>query len=193
MPSKSLRRVDLASGDVQEQVDLGDEVFGEGITVFGGRIYQITWREQRAFVYDKKTFRRVRRFTYEGEGWGLTHDGTRLIMSNGTSTITFRDPATFEVLGQIEVTDGGEAVPSLNELEWVEGEIFANVYPTNDVVRIDPDTGEVTGHLDMTPLKDQQQNGEVPNGIAYMELEDRLFVTGKLWDAVYEIELTELP
>lgn len=189
----SLRRVDYESGDVLRRVDLAERFFGEGIVVLGRRVYQITWQSQRAFVYDKKTFRRIRRFTYEGEGWGLTHDGTRLIMSNGTSTITFRDPATFEVLDQIEVTDGGEAVPSLNELEWVEGEIFANVYPTNDVVRIDPATGEVTGHLDMTPLKERQQNGEVANGIAYMEVEDRLFVTGKLWDAVYEIELTDLP
>ena len=189
----SLRRVDLESGDVLRQVDLDERFFGEGIVVRGQRVYQITWQSQRAFVYDKKTFRRIRRFTYEGEGWGLTHDGTRLIMSNGSSTITFRDPATFEVLGRIEVTDDGEAVPSLNELEWVEGEIFANVYPTNDVVRIDPDSGEVTGHLDLTPLKEQQPNGEVANGIAYMGAEDRLFVTGKLWDAVYEIELTDLP
>ncbi len=110
-------------------------------------------------------------------------------MSNGTSTITFRDPATFEVLGEIAVTEDGEPVSLLNELEWVEGEIFANVYPTNDVVRIDPDTGEVSGHLDLTPLKEQEQDGEVANGIAYMEVDDRLFVTGKLWARLFEIEL----
>lgn len=189
----SLRRVDLESGEVLRQVDLAERHFGEGIVVLGQRIYQITWQSQRAFVYDKKTFERIRRFTYEGEGWGITHDGDRLIMSNGTSAITFRDPATFEVLDEIQVTDDGEGVPGLNELEWVDGEIFANVYPTNDVVRIDPETGEVTGHLDMTPLKEQQQDGEVPNGIAYMEAEGRLFVTGKLWSSVYEIELTDLP
>lgn len=189
----SLRRVDLASGDVLRQVDLAERFFGEGIVVLGKRIYQITWREQRAFVYDRRTFERIRRFTYEGEGWGLTHDGKRLIMSNGSSTIVFRDPDTFEVLREIEVTEDGEPVSSLNELEWVEGEIFANVYPTNDIVRIDPDTGEVTGRLDMTPLKEQEQDGEVTNGIAYMEAEDRLFVTGKLWSSVYEIELTDLP
>lgn len=189
----SLRRVDLESGEVLRQVDLAERHFGEGIVVLGQRIYQITWQSQRAFVYDKKTFERIRRFTYEGEGWGITHDGDRLIMSNGTSAITFRDPATFEVLDEIQVTEDGEGVPGLNELEWVDGEIFANVYPTTDVVRIDPETGEVTGHLDMTPLKEQQQDGEVPNGIAYMEVEGRLFVTGKLWSSVYEIELTDLP
>lgn len=189
----SLRRVDLETGEVLKQVNLADRFFGEGIVVLGKRIYQITWQNGRAFVYDKRTFKRIRRFRYEGEGWGLTHDGKRLVMSDGTSTIEFRDPKTFEVVDQIEVTEDGEPVPSLNELEWIDGEIFANVYPTNDVVRIDPGTGEVTGHLDMTPLKEQEPNGEVPNGIAYMPREDRLFVTGKLWSSVYEIELTDLP
>lgn len=189
----SLRRVDLETGDVLRQVNLASRFFGEGIVVFGKRIYQITWQNGRAFVYDRRTFERIRRFSYEGEGWGLTHDGTRLVMSDGTATIEFRDPKTFEVLDSIDVTEDGEAVPSLNELEWIDGEIFANVWPTNDVVRIDPQTGEVTGHLDMTPLEEQQQEGDVANGIAYMESADRLFVTGKLWDTIYEIELTELP
>ncbi len=189
----SLRRVDLETGEVLRKVDLAERFFGEGIVVLNKRIYQLTWQNQRAFVYDRRTFERVRRFTYEGEGWGLTHDGARLIMSNGSSTIAFRDPKTFEVLDEIEVTEDGEPVSSLNELEWIDGEIFANVYPTNDVVRIDPETGEVTGHLDMTPLKEQEQEGEVPNGIAYMAAEDRLFVTGKLWSSVYEIELIDLP
>ncbi|HEX2058944.1 MAG TPA: glutaminyl-peptide cyclotransferase [Actinomycetota bacterium] len=189
----SLRRVDLETGEVLRQVDLAERFFGEGIVVLGRRIYQLTWQSERAFVYDRRTFRRIRRFTYEGEGWGLTHDGRRLIMSDGTSTIEFRDPDTFEVTGQIEVTEEGQPVSSLNELEWVNGEIFANVYPTDDVVRIDPDTGEVTGHLDLSPLKQQEPDGEVTNGIAYMESQDRLFVTGKLWSSVYEIELTDLP
>lgn len=189
----SLRRVDLETGEVLRQVALAERFFGEGIVVLGKRIYQITWQNGRAFVYDRRTFQRIRRFSYEGEGWGLTHDGSRLVMSDGTSTIRFRDPRTFEVVEELEVTEDGEPVSSLNELEWIDGEIFANVYPTNDVVRIDPATGEVTGRLDMTPLKEQEPNGEVPNGIAYMEAEDRLFVTGKLWSSVYEIELTELP
>jgi glutamine cyclotransferase len=189
----SLRRVDLETGDVLKRVELAERYFGEGIVVVGRRIYQLTWQNGRAFVYDRRTFRRVRRFSYKGEGWGLTHDGRRLVMSDGSSTIEFRDPATFKVLGQIEVTEDGQPVDMLNELEWVEGEIFANVWQTNDVVRIDPATGEVTGKLDLTALEQQQQEGEVTNGIAYMESEDRLFVTGKLWDAIYEIELTELP
>lgn len=189
----SLRRVDLETGEVLRKVDLAERFFGEGIVVLGRRIYQLTWQSERAFVYDRRTFRRIRRFTYEGEGWGLTHDGKRLIMSDGTSTIEFRDPATFEVTGQIEVAEDGQPVSSLNELEWINGEIFANVYPTDDVVRIDPETGEVTGHVDLSPLKQQEPNGEVTNGIAYMESQDRLFVTGKLWSSVYEIELTDLP
>lgn len=189
----SLRRVDLETGEVLRRVDLAKRFFGEGITVFRKRIYQITWQSERAFVYDRASFRRIGRFTYEGEGWGLTHDGRRLIMSNGSSTIAFRDPKTFEVLDEIEVTDGGEPVAMLNELEWVEGEIFANVWQTDDVVRIDPATGEVTGRLDLSALKERQQDGEVTNGIAYMESEDRLFVTGKLWSSIYEIELTDLP
>lgn len=189
----SLRRVDLVTGEVLRRVDLADKYFGEGIVVFGKRIYQLTWQSGRAFVYDRRTFERVRRFSYEGEGWGLTHDGERLVMSDGTATIEFRDPKTFEVLDAIDVTEDGEPVSSLNELEWIDGEIFANVWPTNDVVRIDPATGEVTGHLDMTPLKQQEQEGDVPNGIAYLKEEDRLFVTGKLWSSVYEIELTDLP
>ncbi|HEX2195696.1 MAG TPA: glutaminyl-peptide cyclotransferase [Actinomycetota bacterium] len=189
----SLRRVDLETGEVLRKVDLADRFFGEGIVVLGRRVYQLTWQEERAFVYDRRTFRRVRRFTYEGEGWGLTHDGTRLIMSDGTSTIDFRDPKTFEVIDTLEVTEDGQPVTSLNELEWVNGEIFANVFPTDEVVRIDPDSGEVTGRLDLSPLKQQEPNGEVTNGIAYMESQDRLFVTGKLWSSVYEIELTDLP
>jgi glutamine cyclotransferase len=191
----SLRRVDLDTGEVLRQVDLADHLFGEGITIMGRRIYQITWRNGRCFVYDRKTFKRVKRFSYQGEGWGLTHADGRLIMSDGTSRIRFRDPDTFEVVDEIEVTDDGEPVMLLNELEWVNGEIFANVWTTDEVVRIDPDTGEVTGRLDLTALRQQEDaegSHDVTNGIAYMKAEDRLFVTGKLWRNVYEIELTDL-
>ncbi|MDQ3914779.1 MAG: glutaminyl-peptide cyclotransferase [Actinomycetota bacterium] len=191
----SLRRVDLETGEVLRQVELADHLFGEGITIMGRRIYQITWQNGRCFVYDRRTFERVKRFSYEGEGWGLTHAGARLIMSDGTATIRFRDPESFAVLDEIEVTDDGEPVAMLNELEWVNGEIFANVWQTDEVVRIDPETGNVTGRLDLTALR-QQEDAEGPhdvtNGIAYMKAEDRLFVTGKLWSNVYEIELTDL-
>jgi glutamine cyclotransferase len=191
----SLRRVDLETGEVLRQVDLADKYFGEGIALFGGRVYQLTWQSGKCFVYDRKTFERVRRFTYDGEGWGLTHDGRRLIMSDGTDTIRFRDPATFEVVREIEVTDGGEPVVNLNELEWIDGEIFANVWLTDEVVRIDPASGEVVGRLDLTALHQQEEaegDPDVTNGIAYMKAEDRLFVTGKLWANVYEIELADL-
>ncbi|HEV2755952.1 MAG TPA: glutaminyl-peptide cyclotransferase [Actinomycetota bacterium] len=191
----SLRRVDYETGEVLRQVNLADHLFGEGITIMGRRIYQITWQNGRCFVYDRKTFKRVKRFSYEGEGWGLTHADGRLIMSDGTATIRFRDPATFEVVDEIEVTENGEPVALLNELEWVNGEIFANVWQTDEVVRIDPATGEVVGRLDLTALR-QQEDAEgahdVTNGIAYMKAEDRLFVTGKLWRNLYEIELTDL-
>ena len=193
--ASSLRRVDLDSGSVLRKRDLADNHFGEGITIMGDRIYQITWRSGVCFVYDRKTFKRVRKFSYEGEGWGLTHADGRLIMSDGTSTIRFRDPRTFEVLDEIEVTDDGEPVVNLNELEWIDGEIFANVWTTDQVVRIDPDTGNVVGRLDLTSLRQQEDaegSHDVTNGIAYMKAEDRLFVTGKYWRNVYEIELTDV-
>lgn len=189
----SLREVDLETGEVERRVDLADNLFGEGITILGRRVYQITWQNGKCFVYDLKTFRRVRRFGYEGEGWGLTHNGRRLVMSDGTNVIRFRDPQTFEVTREIEVTDDGEPVDLLNELEWIDGEIFANVWTTDLVVRIDPATGDVTGRLDLSALKQQEEaegSPDVTNGIAYMEAEDRLFVTGKLWSNVYEIQLT---
>ncbi len=191
----SLRRVELQTGEVLRQADLADQYFGEGIAIYGRRIYQLTWQSGKCFVYDLKTFERVRRFSYEGEGWGLTHNGRRLIMSDGTPTIRFRDPTTFEVVREIEVTDGGEPVVNLNELEWIDGEIFANVWQTDQVVRIDPASGEVVGRLDLTALHQQEEaegDPDVTNGIAYMKVEDRLFVTGKLWAHVYEIELTDL-
>jgi glutamine cyclotransferase len=191
----TLRRVDYATGKVLRQIELADRFFGEGITIMGDRIYQITWQNGRAFVYDRKTFERIRRFSYDGEGWGLTHADGRLIMSDGTPVIRFRDPKTFEVLEEIEVTDDGTPVEDLNELEWVNGEILANVWQTDQVVRIDPATGDVVGRLDLSALRQQEDaegTHDVTNGIAYMRAEDRLFVTGKLWRNLYEIELTEL-
>jgi glutamine cyclotransferase len=192
----SLRRVDLETGEVLEQVDLKPDQFGEGITIFGGRIYQLTWQDEKCFVYDADTLERVRRFRYEGEGWGLTHNRRRLVMSDGSNVIRFRDPKTFAVVREIDVTrDDGEPVSLLNELEWVDGEIFANVWTTDEVVRIDPATGDVTGSLDLSALRQEEEmegDPEVTNGIAYMKVEDRLFVTGKLWSHIYEIELADL-
>lgn len=190
--SSDLRRVDLSSGEVLRKRRIADKYFGEGIVVLGKRIFQLTWKEHTAFVYNRKTWKKIRRFTYEGEGWGLTTDGTSLIMSNGTSTIAFRDPTTFEIERTIDVKDGTDPVSSLNELEWVNGTLLANVWPTDDMVRIDPTTGAVLAHYDLSALHQQEESQgypDVPNGIAYLPSEDRLFLTGKYWRHVYEVEL----
>ena len=192
----NIRRVDLESGKVLRQADLDDQFFGEGVTVLGRKAYELTWQEHRCFVYEAGTLKILDVFAYETEGWGLTNDGKLLVMSDGTDVIRFRDPKTFEVVREIHVTDSGAAVSSLNELEWVDGEIYANVFPTDDVVRIDPDTGEVLGRFNLAALRAKEQaagHPDVTNGIAYLPAEDRLFVTGKYWAHVYEIELTDLP
>lgn len=188
----SLRKVRLATGEILMRRDLRDRFFGEGVTVLDGRIYQITWRNGVAFVYNRKTFERLKRFTYEGEGWGLTDDDGVLVMSDGTNVIRFRDPGTFEVMRSITVTDAGQPVNNLNELEWVNGEIFANVWQTDRVVFIDPETGDVTGSVDLSELaaKERAEGAvDVTNGIAFKPSEDRLFVTGKYWAHIYEIDL----
>lgn len=192
--SSELRRVDLESGDVVRRVSLADKHFGEGITVLDGKVYQITWQTGRAFVYDVRTFDRVKRFSYTGEGWGLTHNGRLLVMSDGTNIVRFRRPRDFSVKRRVNVTRDGEAVGGLNELEWINGEIFANVWPTDVVVRIDPSSGNVVGTLDLQALRQMEEaerDVDVTNGIAYMPKSDRLFVTGKFWSHVYEIRLTD--
>lgn len=188
----TLRRVALETGNVRRKRSLPDKYFGEGITVVGKRIFQITWQENTAFVYGRRTFKRIRRFSYAGEGWGLAHNSRRLVMSNGSSTIAFRDPRTFEVTRRIAVTDEGNPVDDLNELEWVNGDILANVWQTNDIVRIDPASGHVTARYDVSALKQREEregDPDVANGIAYIKKQDRLFVTGKFWRHVYEVEL----
>lgn len=188
----SLRRVHLKSGKVKSEHELEDQYFGEGITVLGDEVFQITWLHGMGWVYDAKTLKRLRGFQYEGEGWGLTDNEESLAMSDGTDVIRFRSPVTFEVIREIQVTEGGIPVPNLNELEWVEDEIFANVFSGDDVVRIDPRTGVVTGRFNLTALHDREAakcHPEVTNGIAYMETQRRLFVTGKHWCHIYEIEL----
>lgn len=187
----SLRRVELATGTVEQQIELSDEYFGEGMTVMGRKLWWITWQSRTAFVYNPTTFDLLDTFSYRGEGWGLTHNRRRLVMSNGSDRIDFRDPKTFKVRRRIFVSDGGEPVTRLNELEWVKGEIFANVWMTDLVARIDPATGDVLGWIDVTELKMAETSGNETNGIAYLTSEDRLFVTGKNWSHVYEIALTE--
>jgi glutaminyl-peptide cyclotransferase len=188
----SLRQVELKTGRVVRSVSVPKEFFAEGMTIFGGKIYQLTWQEKRAFVYDASDFRKIGEFRYEGEGWGLTHDGQSLVMSDGTSTLRFLDPETFAVRRAVRVEDRGRAVEQLNELEYVRGEIFANVWQEDRVARIDPATGRVTGWIDLRgllPASDTRGDEDVLNGIAYDEAGDRLFVTGKLWPKLFEIRL----
>jgi glutamine cyclotransferase len=186
-----LRRVDRATGAVLQQVDLADDYFGEGVTVFGDRIIQLTWREETGFVYDRDSFEPLGTFTYPHEGWGLTHDGTHLIVSDGTPTIRFWDPETFAEVRHIEVRHEGAPVTRLNELEYIDGEIYANVWQKNYVLRIDPATGEVTGWVDLSGLLTPQERAaaDVLNGIAYDAVRGRLLVTGKLWPKLFEIRL----
>ncbi len=189
----SLRRVDLETGEVLQTVGLSKEYFGEGIAVLGDRIYQLTWRNGICIVFDRETFEGLEVFTYQTEGWGLTTDGEQLIMSDGTNRLFIRDPETFAELDTIDVYDGVRAIWNLNELEIVDGEIWANVYQTDRIARIDPETGQVTGWIDLTGLLSEKDRGkhkvDVLNGIAHDPETDRLFVTGKLWPKLFEIEV----
>lgn len=205
----SLRRVKLRTGEVLQQVDLDAQYFGEGVTLIGDRIWQITWQEETGFLYDAETFETLETFSYNAdeskteEGWGLTDDGVTLAMSDGTEVIRFRDPETFEVLREIRVLENGTPVFSLNELEWIGNEIFANVFGYDHVVRINPETGVVVGRFNLAKLRNREVRGcpnnefdeppEVTNGIAYLQKSKRLFVTGKLWCHIYEIELVDPP
>lgn len=188
----ALRKVDLASGRVLQEHRISARQFGEGITVMGDLVYQITWKARTCYVYDRKTFREVKRFRYEGQGWGLTHDGTHLIMSDGSSALRFIDPDTFEVVRRVWVRASGRGVSELNELEYVDGEIFANVWRKDGIARIDPQTGVVTSWINLTdlyPLRKRRDRENVLNGIAYDAKEKRLFVTGKNWPKLYEIQI----
>lgn len=188
----TLRRVDLKTGQVQQQISLSDRIFGEGITAWEDKIVQLSWKENVGMVYDRKTFELKQRFRYSGEGWGITHDGRNLIISDGTSTLRFLDPKTFKVVRRLSVRNGRNRIRHLNELEFVNGEILANVWYKDYIVRISPTSGEVTGYIDLSRLwpQNQRPNKEaVLNGIAYDEVGKRLFVTGKNWPSLYEIRL----
>ena len=188
----TLRRVALETGDVLQRHALPDRFFGEGITLYGDKIIQLTWQSHIGFVYDKTSFELLRTFHYPTEGWGLTHDSQRLIMSDGTSTLHFLDPETLEDIAQVEVYDNHGPVARLNELEYIRGEVYANVWQTDRIAIIDPGTGRVTAWIDLEGLLDAEDYGEpedVLNGIAYDPETDRLFVTGKLWPKLFQIEL----
>lgn len=187
-----IRQVDLTTGAVRRRVRLPGPYFGEGIAVLDGRLYQLTWRHGKAFVYDLATFAPRDTLDYFGEGWGLTTDGESLIMSDGTARLRFLDPRTFAVRRTLDVRDGTAPVSQLNELEMVEGELLANVWQTDQIARIDPQTGQVKGWLDLRGLLaagDRNGREDVLNGIAYEPQARRLFVTGKWWSRVYEIAL----
>ncbi|NES23814.1 MAG: glutaminyl-peptide cyclotransferase [Symploca sp. SIO3E6] len=191
----SLRRVELATGKVLQLHPLSRRYFGEGITLWQNRIIQLTWTSGTGFIYHPETFEKLGEFTYSTQGWGLTHDNKRLIMSDGTDTLYFLNPDTFEEIGSIQVKYQDKPVSNLNELEYINGEIFANVWQTDLIARISPQTGRVLSWIDLTGLLETQSRSpsygseDVLNGIAYDELEDRLFVTGKLWPKLFEIEL----
>lgn len=191
----SLRKVKLETGEILQKYDLPGRYFGEGIVNWKDRIIQLTWQTQVGFVYDLKTFAQRQEFRYPGEGWALTQDGHRLIMDDGTAQIRFWDPESLEETGRITVTDRGQPVRNLNELEWVDREIFANIWGTNRIARVDPGSGKVVGWIDLSGLDKTDgvsfDSDAVLNGIAYDLQSRRLFVTGKRWRHVYEIQLVK--
>jgi glutaminyl-peptide cyclotransferase len=188
----SVRKVKLETGEVLQRHDLAAQYFGEGITVWNSQIIELTWRSEVAFVYDTASFSQRRMFNYAGEGWGLTHDAANLIMSDGTDHLRYLDPTTFAERRRIQVTAGGMPVRNLNELEYVRGEIYANIWQTDLIARINPD-GRVVGWIDLSGLLAASDRGSVDvlNGIAFDEEHERLFVTGKLWPKLFEIRLVK--
>jgi glutamine cyclotransferase len=190
----ALRKVELETGKVLQTSQLNDNYFGEGITLWQDQLIQLTWKTNRGFVYNLQTFEKLKDFTYSTEGWGITHDADKLIMSDGSDTLYFLNPQTFERIGTLPVRDqNSKPVVNLNELEYINGEIFANIWYTNKLARISPKTGQVLGWIDLTGLNPESSSGSdsqaVLNGIAYDETGKRLFVTGKLWPELFEIEL----
>ena len=187
----SIRKVELETGKVLQQRAVSHEYFGEGIAVWKNDLFELTWQSHVAFVYDRKTFEPKKRFSYPGEGWGLTFDGTNLIMSDGSDELRVLDPMTFAEKRRIKVTAAGQPLRNLNEVEVVKNEIVANVWQTDFVARIAPDSGKVTGYIDLRGLltPGERANTDVLNGIAYDAARDRLFVTGKLWPKLFEIQV----
>ena len=188
----SLRRVNLTTGNVLQEVMLPTQDFGEGIAIVNNTIIQLTWQSHIGFIYDKTTFALLGNFTYPTEGWGLTFDGEQLIMSDGSDNLYFLNPTTFQRIGQIQVHDGNTTVVNINELEYVNGDVYANIWQTNTIAIINPETGQVKAWIDLTglPSENNSNSGAVLNGIAYDQKNDRLFVTGKDWQNLFQINLT---
>lgn len=189
----TLRRVDIASGRVEQRRDIAPAYFAEGLALVDDRLYQLTWQLGTAFVYERDSFRPVETFRYTGEGWGLTYDGELLIMSDGTPTLRFVDPEDFSVARTVTVTDQGEPQRNLNELEYIDGEVWANIWLEDRIARIDPADGRIVGWIDMSALypAERRPDDAVVNGIAWDPASDRIFVTGKLWPAIFEIRFRE--
>jgi glutaminyl-peptide cyclotransferase len=193
----SLRMVDLSTGKALQKYDLPAQYFGEGLTDWGSTLIQLTWKEHTGFVYDRFSFSVLRTFQYEGEGWGLTHDETQLILSDGTSYLRFLDPKSFKETRRMRVSDeAGHPIEKLNELEYLHGEIYANIWETDEIVRISPRTGKILGRIDLSGIIDKRTLSSpdaVLNGIAYDSVGDRLFITGKLWPKLFEIRTEAHP
>lgn len=190
----SLRKVEITTGKVVQKYDVPPEFFGEGIAILNDKVYQLTWQERTAFVYSLSDFKLLREMRYSGEGWGLTHDGTNLIMSDGTHVIRFVDPETFNTVRTITVNkENGQPMMEINELEMIEGELWANVWQSPGIVRIDPATGKLLGKIDLQKIVDDEQKAnkkaDVLNGIAYDPATKRIFVTGKNWTRLFEIKV----
>jgi len=191
----TLRKVALQTGQVIQKISIPSPYFGEGLTIFHGKIYQLTWLSKKGFIYDLRSFRQIGEFPYDTEGWGLTHDDRSLIMSDGTNKIRYIDPVSFAVTRTIELYAQGQAVVNLNELEYIKGEIFANIWHFPRVTRIDARSGQLVAWIDLSAVvaKEPHNAEAVLNGIAYDQAEDRLFVTGKNWSKLFEIKVEAAP
>jgi len=191
--NSSLRSVELETGNILQLYALPNQYFGEGITVFDDKIIQLTWRSNQGFLYDVHSFDLLQEFSYPTEGWGITYDGSRLITSDGTANLYFLDPETFEIVGKVEVHDN-RPVTELDELEYIQGLVYANIWKEERIAIVDPQTGQINGWIDLSGIKDleNQDINNVLNGIAYDAKEDRLFVTGKRWSQLFEIKLIPL-
>lgn len=190
----TLARKEVKTGKSLQEVKIFQEYFGEGIALLKEKIYQLTWQNEAVLIYDAQSFKEIRKIRYRGEGWGLTSDGKHLLMSNGSSTISFRDPDSFKVVREIHVLDGSTPIVHLNELEFIKGEIWANIYMEDMIVRISPKTGKVKGWIDLSSLRSylpRNAQVDVLNGIAYDAQRGLIFVTGKYWPKVFEIQLSK--
>ena len=190
----TLRRVDIATGQTLQKIDVPSQYFAEGLAMVGDELLQLTWRHKLGFVYDRKTFKQKRTFSYKTEGWGIAYDGTSsLVMSDGSDTLTFLDPKSFAFTKTLRVMDAGRPVSNLNELEWIEGEIWANIWMTDRIARISPRTGEVNAWIDLSSLYPASQRmppADVMNGIAYDKATRRIYITGKKWPRLYQITVS---